>query len=92
MLFRLKMSVDDAIEAFTDLASTVFTEKKLPHKVGTFKATLLESAIVKIIGQSQTKPVDETVARAMQMLDQEGPKWCPPVLSPSHLVLMIVTF
>jgi len=77
MLFRLKMSVEDAITAYTSVAKTVFTEKKLPHQEGTFKATLLESAIVKIIGKSQTKHVDEKEARAMQMLNKEGPKWYP---------------
>ena len=81
MLFRLKMSVEDAIAAYTSVAKTVFTEKKLPHQEGTFKATLLESAIVKII-RSQTKHVDEKEARAMQLLNKEGPKWYPQCFLP----------
>ena len=81
MLFRLKMSVEDAITAYTSVAKTVFTEKKLPHQEGTFKATLLESAIVKII--EQTQHVDEKGARAMRMLNKEGPKWYPVCFSPA---------
>jgi len=72
MLFRLKMSVEDAIKAYTSVAKTVFTSKKLPHKEGTFKATLLRSSIVEVIMQTQL--VDETDARGMRMLDKEGPK------------------
>ncbi len=80
MLFRLKMSVEDAVDAYTNVAKTVFMSKKLPHQEGTFKATRLESAIVKII--EKTQHVDEKKARKMRMLDKEGPKWCPQCAFP----------
>ena len=88
MLFRLKMSVEDAIAAYTNLAATAFTEKKLPHQKGTFKATLLESAIVNII--KQTQRVDEKEARAMRILNNEGPKWCLQSTFPSNLLLIVM--
>jgi len=73
MLFRLRMSIEDAIKAYTDLAKRVFSEKKWPHQQGTFKASLLEDAILCIIELQLN--VEKNEANGVPMLDEEGPKW-----------------
>ena len=70
MLFRLQMSVDEAIDAYAALARSVFSEKKWFFQQGTFKASRLEDAIVSIVRvRSNGDP------RAVKMLNEGGPKW-----------------
>ncbi|KAJ6582705.1 FabD/lysophospholipase-like protein [Mycena vulgaris] len=52
MLGRLQMTVADAIKAYDSLAQAVFSEKKHMGQDGTFKASLLEAAIKKIVEQN----------------------------------------
>jgi hypothetical protein len=56
MLGRLRMSVDQAIEAYGTFASQVFSERKPPWKDGMFKARNLEKAIKAIIQESTGDP------------------------------------
>jgi hypothetical protein len=50
MLGRLGMSVEEAIQAYTEFAKHVFSEKKLfLFRKETYKASKLESAVKKII-------------------------------------------
>jgi hypothetical protein len=57
MLGRLRLSVDNAIKAYGDFASKVFSDKQLlPWQVGMFKAGNLETAIREIIQESIGDP------------------------------------
>ena len=73
MLFRLRMSVDQAVVAYTSLSKDVFSKKSAlqPHKKT--RASLLEGAIATIIHSSLN--VDKSRAEKILMLDDEGPKW-----------------
>jgi hypothetical protein len=44
------MSVPEAIEQYSVLAKTVFSDKKAKGKDGTFKASKLEQAIKDVVG------------------------------------------
>lgn len=69
MLFRLRMSIDAAIDAYTTLVEQVFSEKKSFLQEGIFKATRLEQAITTVIQAEGGDP--------RQLLRNEhGPKWC----------------
>jgi hypothetical protein len=56
MLGRLRLSVDKAMQAYGDIASKVFSDKKLRWKDGMFKASNLEKAIRTIIQESIDDP------------------------------------
>jgi len=88
MLFRLQMTIDDAIKAYTRFASRVFSEKKWFFQQGTFKSSLLEEAFLTII-QSGLKEGD---SRMVRLLDEEGPKWYVVHEYPfdSHMYILIV--
>ena len=73
LLFRLEMSTDDAIRVYQRLADFVFCERKWRWQDGTFKASRLEEAIVKIIMDASN--LDEVKAREMRLLNDQGPKW-----------------
>ena len=73
MLFRLQMSIDEAINAYATLTKRVFSEKKMCFQQGTFKATRLEDAIVSIIRERPTEADEDP--RDVQMLNEDGPKW-----------------
>ncbi|KAF8251751.1 FabD/lysophospholipase-like protein, partial [Wilcoxina mikolae CBS 423.85] len=49
MLGRLRMSTEEAITAYADLAKYIFKDKKFKMQDGLFKATRLEEAIQKIV-------------------------------------------
>jgi len=49
MLGRLRMSTDDALDEYTQLAGYVFGERKWAFQDGLFKASRLEEAIKKIV-------------------------------------------
>ncbi|KAJ7848220.1 acyl transferase/acyl hydrolase/lysophospholipase [Mycena leptocephala] len=51
MLGRLRMPVGDAIGAYDELAQNVFSETKFFFQDGKFKASRLEAAIKKIVGE-----------------------------------------
>jgi patatin-like phospholipase/acyl hydrolase len=55
MLGRLRLSADDAIEAYRKFAEHVFSEKKWKGRDGTFKASKLEDAIKNIVAESEDK-------------------------------------
>ena len=74
MLFRLRMSIDEAIEYYADLARHVFSVQKWYFQDGKFKASRLEDAIVTTIQKALN--ISEADARSAYMLDEEGPKWC----------------
>ncbi len=71
MLFRLHMSIDDAIRAYIQLAEHIFSEKKWFFQKGTFKATRLEEAMVSIIEQN----IRGESPRQVLFFNKEGPKW-----------------
>jgi hypothetical protein len=52
MLFRLRMSIDDTISAYANLANRVFSKKKWPYQEGTYKASLLEKSITDVIAKA----------------------------------------
>jgi hypothetical protein len=56
MLGRLRLPVDKAIEAYSNFASKVFSDKKQFWKDGMFKASNLEKAIQEIIQESIGDP------------------------------------
>jgi hypothetical protein len=56
MLGRLRLPVDKAIKAYGDIASKVFSDKKLRWQDGMFKARKLEKAIREIIRESIGDP------------------------------------
>ena len=73
MLFRLQMSIDEAIDAYTTLTRNVFSEKKWFFQEGTFKASRLEDAIVSIVRVRSNETNGDP--RAVKMLNEDGPKW-----------------
>jgi len=73
MLFRLKMSIDEAIDAYATLAGSVFSEKKSFFQEGTFKASRLEDAIISVIRARSIEADGDP--RAVKMLNEDGPKW-----------------
>ena len=72
MLFRLRMTVDEAITAYAKLSEDVFSNKSVWSNMKT-NASRLENAIAKLINSSLN--VHERQARTMRMLDDNGPKW-----------------
>ena len=72
MLFRLRMSIDNAITAYVALAKNVFSERKLLFQDGNFKASRLEEAIANIIHVAFKLTTEE--ARSVSILDEAGPK------------------
>jgi len=75
MLFRLGMSIEDAIDAYTVLAKQVFSEKKrLLLREEMFKATRLEEAVIGIIQMELKLGKDQ--AKGVRMLDEKMVKWC----------------
>ena len=73
MLFRLQMSIDEAIDSYATLARGVFSEKKWFFQEGTFKASRLEDAIVSIVGLKSNEANGDP--RAVRMLNEDGSKW-----------------
>ncbi len=72
MLFRLKMSIDAAIDAYGRFAEHVFSKRKwLFWQEGTFEATRLEEAVVDVIVKALG--VSNTDAKNMGMADPEEP-------------------
>ena len=74
MLFRLQMSIGEAIKAYADLASNVFSQQKWFFQGGNFRASRLEDAIVATIRKALN--ISEADARSVRMLDEERPRWC----------------
>jgi len=72
MLFRLRMTVDEAITAYARLSEDVFSSKSVWSNMKT-NASRLENAIAKLINSSLD--VHEREAQTMPMLDDNGPKW-----------------
>jgi len=86
MLFRLKMTIEDAIKAYVDLSIYVSAEKRRwPLEDSIFHSNRLESAIVSIIQSAS----NVKQARELRMLNKGGPKWCV-VVGPSFFVKLIV--
>jgi len=74
MLFRLRMTIDDAVKTYADLSRNVFFEKRRwPFEDPIFKSNQLDSAITSIIQTATILGVDQ--ARNLRMLNQGGPKW-----------------
>ena len=73
MLFRLQMSIDEAINAYATLTRDVFSKKKKLFQEGTFKASRLEDAIVSIVRERLNEADGDP--RAVKMLNEDGPKW-----------------
>ncbi len=74
MLFRLQMSIDEAIDSYAILAKHIFSKRKLFFQNGQFKASRLEEALVTTIQKALN--VNEVRARSVRMLDEERPRWC----------------
>ncbi|KAF8593831.1 FabD/lysophospholipase-like protein [Ceratobasidium sp. AG-I] len=55
MLGRLRMSIDEAIAAYEKLGEEIFSPKKWWWKEGRYKATNLERAVKRIVGESQSR-------------------------------------
>ncbi|KAI9678308.1 MAG: hypothetical protein M1817_006254 [Caeruleum heppii] len=49
LLGRLRLSVQEAVDEYTELSKQVFSERKPKHKDGMFKATLLEELIQDVV-------------------------------------------
>jgi len=73
MLFRLQMSIEDAIKAYATLVRQVFSERKWFFQDGTFKASRLETALLDIV-QSKLG-IEEAEAKEVPMLNETGSKW-----------------
>jgi len=86
MLFRLRMSIDEAIGAYARLAKDVFSVQKWFFKDGKFKASRLEEAIATVI-QDALK-IGKVESRSVRMLDEEATKWYDFIsssfITPSH--------
>ena len=72
MLFRLRMTVDEAITAYARLSEDVFSSKSVWSNMKT-NASRLENAIAKLVNSSLN--IHEGQAQTMSMLDDNGPKW-----------------
>jgi len=73
MLFRLKMTIEDAIRAYVDLSIYVSAEKRRwPLEDSIFHSNRLETAIVSIIQSAS----NVKQPRELRMLNKGGPKWC----------------
>jgi len=70
MLFRLKMSIDAAIDSYRQLSEQIFSEKKWFYQDGKYKARRFEEAIQNIIRTVPTKDGIEAF-----LLKEDGPKW-----------------
>jgi len=77
MLFRLRMPINDAIEAYVHLSKSVFSNKqKQPRKDGIlFDASRLQDALVMIM--QKALGIGEQ-AKELRMLSEDGPKWSVP--------------
>jgi len=73
MLFRLHMTIDNAIHAYKQFSEYVFSEKKFFFQEGTYKTSRLEQAIVGLL--SQQLRISEAEAREVHMWDEDAPKW-----------------
>jgi len=75
LLFRLRLSIDDAIKAYVDFTKFVFSEEqdRLPGRA-IFKSSMLEQAIISII--RVVCKLEAHQAQNLRMLDKDGPKWC----------------
>jgi hypothetical protein len=71
MLFRLRMSIEEAISAYGRVATFVFSEKKLWYQEGTFKASRLEEVMTDVIATSLRIGKDE--AAKIRMCDEQYP-------------------
>ena len=75
LLFRLRLSIDDAIKAYVDFTRFVFSEKQDRSLGGAiFQSSMLEYAIVSII--RVVCKLETHQAQNLRMLDKDGPKWC----------------
>ena len=72
MLFRIGMTVDEAITAYTTVSKNVFSIRSARSNMKT-RASLLENAVTTIIHSSLS--VDNIQAQNVRMLDDKGPKW-----------------
>jgi len=72
MLFRLEMTIDEAIAAYRKLSESVFSKKSM-FPIKTTDASFLETAAADLIHSSLC--VDEIRARGIRMLANEQPKW-----------------
>jgi hypothetical protein len=71
MLFRLRMSIEEAISAYVKVATFVFSERKLWHQEGTFKASRLEEAMTDLIATSLG--IGKVEAAKIRMCDEQFP-------------------
>ena len=77
MLGRLRMSVDDAIEAYATLSQEVFSKnnRKLWWQNEAFKATTLERAFKKVVAdqlKNEHKPPEESAQKLERLMDPRG--------------------
>ena len=89
MLFRLRMSVDEAIHAYAKFAKHVFSEQKLFFQDGKFKASRLEEAIMAII--QEALKISEVESRSVRVLDDEAAKWYSLFRHLSYPLLIHIT-
>jgi len=92
MLFRLRMSADEAIRAYVTLAEHVFSSPKWGFQTrnGKFKATRLEDAIATVIQKALN--MDEEESRSVRMLDEKAAKWYGLVHCYTPLLLIHLSF
>ncbi|QRV73548.1 patatin-like phospholipase protein [Ceratobasidium sp. AG-Ba] len=78
MLGRLRMSVEDAIEAYRTLSKTVFGDTKWWWQEGAFKADNLELAIKDVVNKYCPPKADESDVRMLEVQDinQDPPQCC----------------
>jgi len=80
MLFRLRMQINDAIEAFVRLSKHVFSRKQQQTSQNEmmYDASQLEDALNAIIQKALT--IGEEESKILRMLDERGSKWSVSLL------------
>lgn len=71
MLGRLKLTVEQALNEYRDLAKKVFGKRKLPGKIGKYKAKRMENAIKDVVAR-YTSHEGEPGEVDMPLLDMQG--------------------
>lgn len=72
LLGRLGLSAGEAIEVYRRLAERIFSGRKPKWKDGTFKATVLESEIKSVVGES----LGPERADAKMLEDEDQGQYC----------------
>ena len=90
MLFRLRMSIDEAIRAYITLTKHDSSAQKGVFNEGNYSTSRLEEAIATVI--QEALQIGEVESRSVRMLDEEAAKWYVLLLHfSSHPLLIHIT-